>query len=303
MLAAEYLQRRAGKPLLLVGAGDIALCDHGQGKYAEATAKLLEALPDALVFTAGDNAYQDGTREQFTECYARSWGRQGIKERTLPAPGNHDYGSRRRPHEASAYFKYFGAAAANADTAGRGYYSLDLGSWHMVSLNSDIEMRLARESELAPEAKAALADEVARQRAWLEADLAAALRRGTRCILGIWHHPRFTSARRGDNVATAGLWERMSAAGADLVIAGHEHIYESFAPRNASGAPDPGGMREFVVGTGGAGGGYALTAAAFHFGVLKLTLESAGYAWEFLPIAGDSLSDKGSANCNRKRAA
>ena len=95
-------------------------------------------------------------------------GQAGHQERTLPAPGNHDYGSRRRPHEASAYFKYFGAAAANADTAGRGYYSLDLGSWHMVSLNSDIEMRLARESELAPEAKAALADEVARQRAWLE---------------------------------------------------------------------------------------------------------------------------------------
>lgn len=302
-MAAEYLQRRAGKPLLLVGAGDIALCAHGQGKYAEATAKLLEAEPDALVFTAGDNAYQDGTWEQFTECYARSWGRKGIKERTLPAPGNHDYGSRRRPHEAGAYFRYFGAAAANADTVGRGYYSLDLGSWHIVSLNSDIEMRLARERGLATDAEAALADEVARQRVWLATDLAAALRRGARCILGIWHHPRFTSSLRGDNVPMAGLWELMSAAGADLVIAGHEHIYENFAPRNARGEPDPGGMREFVVGTGGAGGGYAWTAAAFHFGVLKLRLDAGAYAWEFLPVARDSLSDKGSAICNRKRGA
>ncbi|MBE0615863.1 MAG: metallophosphoesterase [Burkholderiales bacterium] len=302
-LAAEYMARRAGRPPVLVGAGDIALCDHGQGAYAEATAKLLEAEPDALVFTTGDNTYQDGTWEQFANCYARSWGRQGIKARTLPAPGNHDYGSSRKPHEASAYFRYFGAAAANADTAGKGYYSLDLGSWHIVSLNSDIEMRLARDGALSPEARTALAAEVARQRAWLAADLAAARRRETKCILGIWHHPRYTNALRGDNDTMAGLWKLMSAAGADLLITGHEHIYENFAPRNAGGVPDPEGMREFVVGTGGAGGGYAFAAGAFHFGVLKLRLEPAGYAWEFLPVAGDNMRDQGSANCNRKRGA
>ena len=302
-LAAEYMQHRAGRAPVLVGAGDIALCHDGQDKFAEATASLIDALPDALVFTAGDNAYPDGTREQFINCYGRSWGRKGIKERTLPAPGNHDYGNRRTPHEASAYFHYFGAAAANSGTEGKGYYSLDLGVWHMVSLNSDIEMRLSRDRSLAPAARAALAAEVARQREWLAADLDAALHKGAKCILGIWHHPRFTSARRGDNRPTAKLWELLSAAGADLLITGHEHIYETFAPRGAGGAPDPGGMREFVVGTGGAGGGSAWTAWNFHYGVLKLTLGAGEYFWEFLPVDEDSLRDRGSASCNRKRRA
>jgi hypothetical protein len=301
-LAAEYMQRRAGRAPVLVGAGDIALCQEGQGKYAEATARLLETVPDALVFTAGDNAYMDGTWGEFIDCYDRSWGRKGIKERTLPAPGNHDYGNSRRPHEAGEYFRYFGAAAANAGTEGRGYYSLDLGDWHIVSLNSDIAMRLSRDLELSGEDRVLLAGEAVRQHQWLEADLAAALHKGTKCILGVWHHPRFTSARRGDNAPTAKLWELLSAAGADLVVTGHEHSYETFPPRNASGAPDPGGMREFVVGTGGAGGGSARTAANFHYGVLKLTLGAGGYAWEFLPVAGDSLTDKGSGSCNKKRA-
>lgn len=296
------MQRRAGRAPVLVGAGDIALCHDGQEKYAEATAKLLEALPDALVFTAGDDAYMDGTWGEFSDCYERSWGRKGIKERTLPAPGNHDYGNQRRPHEAGAYFRYFGAAAANAGTEGRGYYSLDLGDWHIVSLNSDIVMRSSRERGLSEAEQALLAAEVARQHEWLAMDLAAALRRGAKCILGIWHHPRFTRARRGDNTPTAKLWELMSAAGADLVLNGHEHIYESFAPRNANGALDPGGMREFVVGTGGAGGGSSRTAADYHYGVLKLTLGAAAYSWEFLPVPGDSLNDKGSASCNRKPA-
>jgi len=300
-LAADYLRQRAGKPPLLVGAGDIALCRDGQEKYAEATARLIEALPDALVFTAGDNAYQDGTWAEFIDCYERSWGRKGIKARTLPAPGNHDYGNRRKPHEAGAYFNYFGAAAANADTEGGGYYSLDLGAWHIVSLNSDIEMRLVRERGLTPEAKALLAGEVARQRQWLQADLAAALHKGAKCILGIWHHPRYTSARRGDNAPTAKLWELLSAARADVVISGHEHIYENFAPRDRDGAPADGGMREFVVGTGGAGGGSARTAANFHYGVIKLTLGTGEYAWEFLPVPGDSLSHRGSASCTDKR--
>jgi len=302
-MAAEYLRERAGRAAVLVGAGDIALCHDGQDQYAGATAKLLETLPEALVFTAGDNAYQDGTWEQFIDCYDRSWGRKGIKERTLPAPGNHDYGNRRTPHEAGAYFRYFGAAAANPDTAGKGYYSLDLGDWHIVSLNSDIEMRLARDLSLDAEARAALAGAVAAQRHWLRADLAAALGKGARCILGIWHHPRYTSARRGDNAETGKLWETLSAAGADLVITGHEHIYETFAPRNRDGVPTAAGMREFVVGTGGAGGGSPRSAANYHYGVLKLTLNAGAYAWEFLPVAGDGLRDQGSASCNRKRAA
>ncbi len=302
-MAAEYMQRRAGRAPVLLGAGDIALCNDGQEQYAEATARLLEAEPDALVFTAGDNAYQDGTWDQFAGCYDRSWGRKGIKERTLPAPGNHDYGNSRRPHEASAYFRYFGAAAANAGTEGRGYYSLDLGDWHIVSLNSDIDMRLARDAALSQSDRALLAGEVARQHDWLAADLASALGKGTKCILGIWHHPRYTSAPRGDNTPTAKLWELLSAARADLVVAGHEHIYENFAPRNANGAPDSGGMREIVAGTGGAGGGSAGTAANYHYGVLKLTLGAGTYSWEFLAVPGDGLADKGSGNCNRKRAA
>ena len=110
-------------------------------------------------------------------------------------------------------------------------------------------------------------------------------------------------ASRGDNAPTAKLWDLLSAAGADVVLSGHEHIYENFAPRDRDGAPAAGGMREFVVGTGGAGGGSARTAANFHYGVIKLTLGTGSYAWEFLPVAGDSLSDRGSASCNNKRAA
>jgi hypothetical protein len=303
-LAADYMRSRAGRVPVLIGAGDIALCqDAGQAKYAEATAKLIEAVPEALVFTAGDNVYQDGTWDEFIGCYDKFWGRNGIKERTLPSPGNHDYGNSRRPHEASAYFRYFGAGAANPGTEGRGYYSLDLGTWHVVSLNSDIVQRASGGAGLPPQEKAALSGEVARQQAWLQADLQAARRRGAACVVAIWHHPRFTSARRGDNAAMGGLWDALSAAGADVVLTGHEHIYETFEPRGGNGVADPAGMREFVVGTGGAGGGSALTAAFYHYGVLKLTLEADAYAWEFVPVAGDSLRDRGRAPCNRKPGA
>ena len=301
MLAAAYMRSRAGRLPVLVGAGDIAHCyDPGQAKYAEATAGLIEAEPDALVFTAGDNVYMDGTWEEFTGCYDRSWGRRGIKERTLPAPGNHDYGDRRRPHQADAYFRYFGASAGSA---ARGYYSLDLGEWHIVSLNSDIVMRSILDRGLSVQEQESLAGEVKRQYEWLKTDLDAARAARARCILAIWHHPRFTNARRGDNALMLGLWDRLSAAGADVIVTGHEHIYENFAPRNRNGESDPNGMREFVVGTGGAGGGSAATAANFHYGVLKLTLAADAYAWEFVPVAGDSLSDKGSATCKGKPGA
>ena len=297
-MAAEYLQRRAGQAPVLVGAGDIALCqDAEQAKFSEATSKLLEAVPEALVFTAGDNVYLDGLWSEYVDCYDRSWGKKGIKERTLPAPGNHDYGASRRPHEAGAYFKYFGPSAANAGTEGKGYYSLDLGSWHVVSLNSDIVMRSAWDRESPLQERMLLEAEVARQQVWLQADLNAAIRRGSACILAIWHHPRFTAAARGDNMPVGTLWDALLAARADVVINGHEHIYETFAP---SGGANGRGMREFVVGTGGAGGGSGATAANFHYGVLKLTLEAGAYAWEFLPVAGDKPSDKGAASCNKK---
>jgi acid phosphatase type 7 len=293
-MASEYLARRTGKAAVLIGAGDIALClDAGQAKFAEATARLLESVPDALVFTAGDNVYLDGLWSEYIGCYDKSWGRKRIKERTLPAPGNHDYGNTRSPHEASAYFRYFGASAANAGTEGKGYYSVDLGAWHIVSLNSDIAMRDERDGESPLAERLLLEGEVARQQAWLRADLDGARRRGANCILGIWHHPRFTNAPRGDNAPVGKLWDALLAAGADVVVNGHEHIYENFAPRG-------GGMREFVVGTGGAGGGSAATAANYHYGVLKLTLEAGGYSWEFLPVAGDRLIDKGTGSCNKK---
>ena len=297
-LAAEYLQRRAGRAPVLIGSGDIAFCpDAGQAKYAEATARLIEAAPEALVFSAGDNVYMDGLWSEYTDCYENTWGRKGIKERTLPTPGNHDYGNSRSPHEASAYFRYFGASTANAGTKGKGYYSLDLDAWHVVSLNSDILMRSAWERELSAPERVLLEAEVARQQEWLQADLDAAIKRGTGCILAIWHHPRFTTAARGDNLPVGRLWDVLLAAGADVVVNGHEHMYETFAPR---GGVDGRGMREFVVGTGGAGGGSAATAANYHYGVLKLTLEADAYAWEFVPVAGDSLRDEGRARCNQK---
>ena len=268
-----------GAPVVLVGAGDIASC---AAQEDEATARLLDSLVRSplpvVVFTTGDNAYENGTASEFAQCYDPTWGRH--KARTRPAPGNHDYNS----PGATGYFDYFGAAAAPASA---GYYSFDAGDWHVIVLNSNIAMAAGSDQER-----------------WLRADLAAD---GAWCTLAIWHHPRFTSGSKHGSITGVGpLWDALYGAGADVVINGHEHSYERLAPQTPAGVPDPArGMREFIVGTGGQGlssFGTPLPTSevrnATTFGVLKLTLRPGEYSWEFVPVAGATFTDSGSGSCH-----
>ena len=263
--------------VVLVGAGDIGRCD---SEHDEATARLVERI-GGTVFTVGDNAYERGTEDEFERCYGPSWGR--FRHRTRPTPGNHDYGSR----DAEPYFAYFGPAAGSV---GEGWYAYDLGPWRVYALNSNC----GQIGGCGPGSP---------QLAWLERDLRANPRR---CIAAYWHHPRFTTGRRGNDEAMASVWRVLHGAGAELVVAGHEHVYERFAPRGPDGEPDPErGIRQFVVGTGGAsphGFGRAHPTLEVResgtFGVLELRLEADGYRWQFHPTEGGSFKDSGSGRCH-----
>jgi calcineurin-like phosphoesterase family protein len=264
---------------VLVGAGGIASCDTAGD---EATAALIEKLPDATVFAAGDNAYESGTAAQFANCYDKTWGK--FKARTHPAPGNHDYAT----SGAGPYYDYFGAAAG---TKGQGWYSYDLGAWHVVVLNSNCSTngRCAKGSA---------------QEQWLKADLAAS---GSRCTAAVIHHPRFSSDSIDGNRPEIGpLWDDLYSVGADLVISGHARVYERSAPQTPAGKADPDhGMALFNVGTGGRGHTKFNTPVAnslvrdnTSWGVLKLTLHAGGYDFAFLPVAGAKLTDAGSGTCH-----
>ena len=259
---------------VLVGAGDIASCAYDAD---EATAKLLDSIP-GTIFTAGDNAYANGTVRQFARCYAPTWGRH--RRRTRPSPGNHDY----RTAGAPAYYAYFGPMAG---PAGRGFYSYDRGGWHIISLNSNISM-----------------SDTSSQYRWLRHDLAL---HKTRCTLAYWHHPRFSSGTtHGSRAAAQPLWQALYHAGAEVIVAGHEHQYERFAPQTPTGVLDTArGIRQFVVGTGGADlypFGPAIANSEVRnnttHGVIKLTLRADGYDWEFVPVAGASFRDSGSGKCH-----
>jgi hypothetical protein len=257
---------------VFVGAGDIAYCG---SDGAEATARLLDGIA-GTVFTLGDNAYEAGTVEQFRDCYDPTWGRH--RERTRPSPGNHDYAT----PGAAGYFDYFGEQAGPDR---RGYYSFDLGAWHIVSLDSEIAA--------GPDSE---------QAQWLVADLAA---HPAACTLAYWHTPLFSSGSvHGNNLHMRAIWDILARAGADVVLNGHDHLYERFAPQTSDGTPDPRGMREFVVGTGGASlygiGQVQPNSEAIGtgvFGVLKLKLHAAGYDWEFVPAEAGAFGDTGSAEC------
>lgn len=267
----------SGDPVL-VGAGDIAECWLGLANWfggAKATAALLDDI-EGTVFTVGDHAYRKGRGEEFRDCYEPTWGRH--KARTRPSPGNHDYDS----PNASPYYTYFGD---NAGIPSQGYYSYDLGAWHIVALNSNIP-----------------AEAGSAQERWLRADLAA---HGTQCTLAYWHHPVFSSGRHGDGHHMRDIWLVLYEFGVDVVINGHDHDYERFAPQNPNGEPDTKrGIREFVIGTGGAG---LYSFRTIHttsevrsdstWGVLKLTLHATSYDWEFIPVAGETFRDAGSAAC------
>jgi hypothetical protein len=260
--------------VVLVGAGDIAACG-GQG---EATAKLLDQI-QGTVFTAGDNAYQDGSDADYA-CYDQSWGRH--KARTRPSAGNHDH----HTSGAAGYFRYFGA---NAGPAGRGYYSYDIGAWHIISLDSGHDYGWDVTAS-GPQGQ------------WLAADLAANTKR---CILAYWHYPRFSSSsNHGSDPAMQPFWQLLYQAHAAIVISGHDHTYERFAPQSPTGVADARGIREFVVGMGGAGS-YSFSTPLVNSevrnsgtqGVLKLTLSDGSYSWQFIPVAGKSFTDSGSGSC------
>jgi acid phosphatase type 7 len=269
-----------GSAAVLVGAGDIASCDDLDG--ARATAKLLDNIP-GTVFAAGDLAYPDGSDEQFQNCYGPTWGR--FKDRTRPAPGNHEYHSR----GASGYARYFGAAAGDP---AKGYYSYQLGQWHIIVLNSECDAVGGCGAGSA-------------QRQWLQEDLAA---HATKCTLAYWHKPLFSSgAAHGNDPEVKPLWDALYAADAEVVINGHDHDYERFAPQDPSGKLDPQrGIREFVVGTGGKNSHRRFATPkpnserrqADTFGVLKLTLHSTSYDWEFVPEGGKTFTDSGSGTCH-----
>ena len=263
----------------LVGAGDIASC---WSEGDKATAELLESI-DGTIFTAGDNSQDDGSPDQFEDCFGPSWGR--YRDRTKPVPGNHDY----LTTDASGYFNYFGQSAG---PYGKGYYSYNLGEWHIVALNSNCWA-----------VGGCYAGSVQEQ--WLRDDLDAT---DQHCVAAYWHHPLFTSSDgHGPELEVLPLFQALYDHGAEIVMTGHNHGYERFAPLNPEGqlAPDR-GIREFVVGTGGGGDPYGFGETAPNseergqdvYGVLRLTLRPDAYDWKFIPVAGDSFTDEGSEQCH-----
>jgi hypothetical protein len=257
---------------VLVGAGDIAVCG---ASGDEDTAALLDGIA-GTVFTAGDNAYESGTARDFSQCYDSSWGRH--RARTRPAPGNHDW----ETDHLAGYFGYFGAAAQG--TGGSSWYSYDLGTWHVIVLDSMCD-------------KVGGCDPASPQGDWLAKDLATS---NAACTLAIFHHPRFTSGEHGDLKTMDAFWRPLHAAGVDVIVNGHDHDYERFAPQDPDGKADTArGIREFVVGTGGAQlRGFVRTAPNSEvrlsngYGVLEFTLHEGSYDAEFI-AAGSDFRDRG----------
>jgi hypothetical protein len=268
---------------VLAAAGDIA-CPPAELRTAtlchqQATSDLLVSAQPDVVAALGDDQYESGAPQDWTS-FDLTWGR--LKARTRSAIGNHEYGT----PGAAGYFQYFGAAAGAAD---RGYYSYELGAWHVVALNSNCGTVSCEKDS--------------KQERWLRADLAA---HPDRCTLAYWHHPRHSSAQQTrENTSVQPLWQALAEAGADVVITGHVHHYERIAPLDADGTVDRAhGIRSFVVGTGGVGHQrtvnrkpYSENSNTDTYGVLFVSLEPSGYGWTFQPEVGASFVDSGSDIC------
>lgn len=264
---------------VLVGAGDIASCD---GEGDERTAALLDDI-DGTVVALGDNAYDRGTATEYADCYAPTWGRH--KARTKPVLGNHEY----ETPGAAGYFGYFGAVAGDP---AKGYYSYDIGRWHVVALNSTCREIGGCDAE-SPQVR------------WLKADLD--VNRNRTCTLAYFHYPLFNSGKRGTYANFVGeLWDVLYAENVDVVLSAHDHNYQRFAPQTPDGVMDSTrGIRQFVVGSGG-GGHYEIEAPAANneifnddtYGVLKLTLRPTSYDWRFVPVKGEKFTDFGSDRCH-----
>lgn len=271
-------------PWELMTAGDIAQCllRPPSDTNAEKTAQLVERqLADAgsnsNVLTLGDNAYLAGASLGYTDCYEKTWGR--FIDKTFAIPGNHDYDNGK-----SNYYDYFGAKAS-PDGKGTGYYRIDQNGWTVFALNSNID---------------ATAGSVQAQ--WLKQELATA----QPCVAAAWHHARFTSAPDGDNTTMTALWDILDQAKADVVLQGHEHQYERFAPMTADGTLSAtGGMRSFVVGTGGAktyahaGVRAGSEKQVVAYGVMRLSLSAGNAKWRFIDV-DNAVRDEGAFECRKK---
>jgi hypothetical protein len=298
-------QAAAASDPVIAAAGDIA-CDpansafnNGLGNSTSCrqkyTSDLLVNAGLAAVLDLGDNQYYCGGYQAFLQAYDPSWGR--VKSITHPAVGNHEYltnggtGCTISNEGAAGYYKYFGAAAG---TAGKGFYSFDIGSWHIIALNSNCVDVGGCSSTSA-------------QYKWLQADLAAHL---NLCTLAYWHMPLFSSGGRASGNSEP-FWQLLYKNNADLILNGHDHIYERFAPQNPSGVMDLArGIREFVVGTGGADHTSIASIAANSevrdtatYGVLKLTLHASSFDWQFVPEAGEIFADSGTGPCHGSKPA
>jgi hypothetical protein len=271
----------AAAPVTIVAAGDIGQC-FGAPAAASAAARTaaLVTPQDSLVLTLGDHAYDDGTPAEFANCFHPTWG--AFKSRIFPSPGNHDYYT----PGGEGYFTYFGAQAG-PDRAG--YHSFDHAGWHFISLNSvaDVSAQSA-------------------QYRWLMSDLAKS--GDSLCTIAYWHHPAFNSgANYGSILEMRPIFDALHSAGVELVLSGHEHIYERFAPQKSDGTADPArGVRQFVVGTGGHElnpMGSPIPNSEFRYnagwGVLRLTLGQGNYGWQFMPAGGGAAIDSGTGSCHR----
>jgi hypothetical protein len=262
---------------VLVGAGDIASCT---SQTDVATAALAAKTPGTVI-TLGDNAYESGTAKEFANCFGPTWGR--VKGRIRPAVGNHEY----LTPGAAPYFAYFGAAAG---PKGKGWYSYNVGSWHVIVLNANCDQVGCNKGS--------------EQEKWLRADLSA---HPAQCTLAYWHQARFASDdNHGSTPQVGPFWDALYQYGADVVLSAHAHVYERFAPQTPAGKADAAhGIREIVVGTGGESHyGFAAVQPnsqvrnANTFGVIKLTLHANTYDWRFLPAYGKGFTDSGTGTCH-----
>ena len=277
--------------VVMIGAGDIAVCDRNRD---ELTARLVDSLlrvedsakKQSVVVTIGDNAYPSGSRgveRDFPRCFSPSWGKGRIMERIHPSPGNHDYDS----GSLQPYLNYFGARVG---PNGGSYYSFDVGDWHVVSLDSELfylhDGHVKRDAQLN----------------WLRNDLRNSRKE---CTLAYFHRPRFSSGKYGDNPMMKPLWDLLYAAKADVVLNGHEHHYERFSAQNPDGVADPkNGIVEFIVGTGGAVlrnvdrvEDNSAAQIRGRYGVLKLTLGKGEYQNAFIGVDG-RVWDVGGGRCH-----
>jgi len=284
----------------VVAAGDIS-CDpksshynqgRGTGRHCRmlATADLVAGLKPAAVLLLGDTQYEKGALDAYRESWVNHWGRKELRDITYPSVGNHEY----KTKDASGYFDYFGPRAGER---GKGYYSFNLGTWHIVALNSGGNDRCRPLS----------CDQGSDQETWLREDLE---KNTSSCTLAFWHRPLFTSGIHRDAAEVKPFWRDLYEASADLVLNGHSHHYERFSPQSPDGLPDAQrGITQFVVGTGGKNlKGFwrkqrnSMVRNSKAFGVLKLELGQKGYAWEFISDGGQVL-DSGTGQCHPKRQA